>query len=323
MVYLNEGHIKELGFNWEENIETIKKSVECMINDDYAQPIKPYLRYKEKTNRIIAMPAFVGGEINKAGIKWISSFPQNIKNGLPRAHSVVILNDADTGVPSGILNSGSVSAIRTASVSGMITKHYLEAKNPKSVKVGIIGFGPIGQYHLDMCYSLLKDKCEEIRIFDLKGVNPELINNEELKAKIVVVDSWEEAYLDADIFMTCTVSKATYINKQPKPGSLHLNISLRDYKSETYEWFAKAIIVDNWEEICRENTDIENFHLEKGLQKEDTKSILDLVSENIFLTLEENQAVMFNPMGMAAFDIAISQNYVRRAMKNKVGIFLN
>ncbi|TCI85714.1 2,3-diaminopropionate biosynthesis protein SbnB [Tenacibaculum sp. M341] len=322
MVYLNESHIKELGFNWEENIATIQQSVECMVEEDYAQPIKPYLRYKEKTNRIIAMPAFVGGEINKAGIKWIASFPNNIKNGLPRAHSVVILNDADTGVPSGILNSGSVSAIRTASVSGMVMKHYLEAKKPRNVKVGIIGFGPIGQCHLDMCYTLLKDNCEEIKIFDLKGVNLEH-TSVEVRAKITLVDSWEEAYKNADVFMTCTVSKATYIDMEPKPGSLHLNVSLRDYKAETYEWFSKAMIVDNWEEICRENTDVENFHLEKGLQKEDTKSILDLVNSNIFSTIEESQAVMFNPMGMAAFDIAISENYVKRAIENKVGVFLN
>ena len=35
----------------------------------------------------------------------ISSFPANIKHGILRANSVVILNDAATGVPKAIINT--------------------------------------------------------------------------------------------------------------------------------------------------------------------------------------------------------------------------
>lgn len=45
------------------------------------------------------MPAFVGGEINASGIKWIASFPDNIHKGKKRANCVVILNSVQTGEP--------------------------------------------------------------------------------------------------------------------------------------------------------------------------------------------------------------------------------
>ena len=72
MIYLNEKDILKIGINWEETVDAIEKAVKCLNNKDYAQPVKPYLRYREPVNRIIAMPAFVGGDVDLAGIKWIA-----------------------------------------------------------------------------------------------------------------------------------------------------------------------------------------------------------------------------------------------------------
>jgi 2,3-diaminopropionate biosynthesis protein SbnB len=322
MIYLNEKNIRQIGIDWKESVEVIAYSVRCLADKDYAQPVKPYLRYRNLKNRIIAMPAFIGGKINMAGIKWIASFPDNIHNGVPRAHSVVILNDAETGIPRGVLNAMSVSAIRTASVSGLVIREFLNSRQLDSIKVGIVGLGPIGRYHLSMCATLLEGNSPQFYLYDLKGVGSMLFNTDP-GSQLTIVNSWEEAYCDADIFITCTVSKERYINQPPKPGSLHLNVSLRDYKTEVFEYFRDAIIVDDWEEICRENTDIENFHLGKGLQKEMAYSIQDVVIGNCLASFPEEQAIMFNPMGMAIFDIAIAEHYMKHARNKKIGLDLD
>jgi ornithine cyclodeaminase len=280
------------------------------VQKEYAQPVKPYLRYRDLKNRIIAMPAFVGGQINMSGIKWIASFPDNIKKGLPRAHCVVILNKVDTGEPIAILNSGLISAIRTASVSGFVVKKFLDNRDRQDITLGIVGFGPIGQHHLAMATAVLGDRCSKIILHDLNGVDRALLSNA-VSAKVEVVDSWHEAYEVADIFITCTVSKDRYIDRKPKPGSLHLNVSLRDYTPDVYPWFKDAMIVDDWEEICREDTDIERFHLEKSLREDDVWVINDLLKTDWISSVEHSQAVMFNPMGMAIFDIAIAQLFMR------------
>ncbi|WP_103071991.1 2,3-diaminopropionate biosynthesis protein SbnB [Aquimarina sediminis] len=322
MIYLNDKDIKKLNIDWNRNIQVIDQATRCIESNDMAQPIKPYLRYGNSKNRIIAMPAFVGGDINMSGIKWIASFPNNIQKGIPRAHSVIILNEAETGMPIGIVNSGSISAIRTASVSGLMIKKFMEERKLKKIKLGIVGFGPIGQCHLDMCTELLGDAIENVMLYDLNEVNTELINNQ-IKEKITIVKDWDQAYADADIFITCTVSKDRYIDKKPKAGSLHLNVSLRDYKTDIFPWFSKSIIVDDWEEVCRENTDIEMFHKTNGLQKKDVTLIQDVLTKDYLSTLTEDQPVMFNPMGMAVFDIAMATHYFQLAKEENEGVLLD
>jgi len=317
MLYLNEKDILQIGINWEETIDTIEKAVRCLNDKDYAQPVKPYLRYRDLTNRIIALPAFVGGEIDLAGIKWIASFPKNINNNIPRAHSVVVLNQSDTGEPLCIINTALLSIIRTSSVTGLMIRYFLKTRPRDSINVGIMGWGPIGQHHFKMCTEILKDKIANIYLYDLREINLDAIESP-YKDRIVVTPSWREAYRDADMFITCTVSKAAYVDEKPKAGSLQLNVSLRDYTVAMYD-YTKAIIVDDWEEVCREKTDIEMMHLEKGLQEADTKSIADVVCNNCMADYPEDEAVMFNPMGMAVFDIATAKHYLEKAKAMGVG----
>ena len=112
----------------------------------------------ETKNRIIAMPAFVGGKFNVSGIKWIASFPNNIDRGINRAHSVVILNNADTGEIISIINTALLSIIRTVSVSGLIMKYYDEARKLDKFNLGIIGWGLIGKYHFKLFTELYRDR---------------------------------------------------------------------------------------------------------------------------------------------------------------------
>lgn len=322
MIYLNENDIKKLDLNWHGNVDVIANATKCIKSRDMAQPVKPYLRYGDLKNRIIAMPAYVGGDIHKSGIKWIASFPDNIQKGMARAHSVIVLNEADTGLPVGILNSGSISAIRTASVSGLILREYISARKPASLKLGIVGFGPIGQYHLSMCREILGDIIEQVAIYDINGIRQEAVP-EDMCERVKSVTSWEEAYTDADVFITCTVASERYIDNKPKAGSLHLNVSLRDYKSDVYPYFSGGIVVDDWEEVCRENTDIEHFNKSNGLQEKDVYVIQDILAEGVLNKMPSDQPVMFNPMGMAVFDIAMSNHYMQLAMASQSGVVLD
>lgn len=321
MRYLSDKNIKAINLNWKQNVVVITNAVQCIKTKEIAQPVKPYLRYGNPKNRIIAMPAYIGGDIKKSGIKWIASFPSNIEKGMARAHSVIILNEAETGRPISVINSGSISAIRTASVSGFMIEKFLELnRKEKGIILGIIGFGPVGQYHLNMCAELLGAKLDKVLLYDVKGVSlnaiPDVIKN-----KVEEVNSWEEAYETADVFITCTVSKDRYIDKQPKEGSLHLNVSLRDYKTDVFDFFKNAMIVDDWKEVCRENTDIEAFHIVNGLQESGVKSIQDIL-DNHLASLPKEQPIMFNPMGMAVFDMAIANHYLTLSEKSQIGMFL-
>lgn len=319
MIYLNSEHLLDIGVNWPSLLDVIRDSIMALNNKKFSQPIKPYLRFGDPKNRIIAMPAFIGGAKPYAGIKWIASFPGNITKGLTRANSVTILNDTETGQPICLFNGALISSIRTASLTGLVISEFLKYKKPKQLAVGIIGFGPIGKMHLEMITALFGSSIGSVRIFDLKEIDIDSINGD--KSKIQIVSSWQECFTEADVILTCTVSDFRYIDLIPRKGSILLNVSLRDYLPEIRN-HVDVMLVDDWDEICRENTDIENMHNNQSLEKGDTISITQLFAENSFENISDDSVVMFNPMGMGVFDIAVAGHYYNLAKEKSVGISL-
>lgn len=317
MIYLSETLISNQPRNWCEITEEIEKVVYLVEKGDYVQPMKPYLRYRDMGNRIIAMPAYLGGKFDIAGIKWIASFPRNRFRELPRAHSITILNNAETGVPECIINSSLISAIRTAGVSGMMVTKLLEKRLWKGIIVGIIGFGVIGKMHLEMISYLFGHEIACIKVFDTSKVNVDEIEIS-LRDRLVICKTWNEAYCDSDIIFTCTVSDSRYIDKAPKKGSLQFNISLRDYVPHLRKYM-DVIVVDNWIEVCRENTDIERMHQEQNLQRMDVFELFELVAGNRVSEVKDKDTVMFNPMGMAVFDLSIGSYYCKLAKERNIG----
>ncbi|UQZ36162.1 2,3-diaminopropionate biosynthesis protein SbnB [Paenibacillus sp. PK3_47] len=317
MLYLNDHDITAIGVNWPALVDTMESAVRILDSGDFAQPVKPYLRYNHPLNRMIAMPAYVGGKVKAAGIKWIASFPGNIQAGLPRAHSLTVLNDPETGQPSAILNSAIPSIVRTSSISGLMLRHYIQARQPENIHLGIIGWGPVGQYHVQMAAALYGDKIERIRIFDIKGADLSKVPPPYAE-RAEVAESWEEVYQQSNVFITCTVSAERYIDVPPAPGSLLLHVSLRDYQPEALAAL-KAIIVDDWNEVCRENTDIERLHLEQGLSRDGVRLITDVVCRSCLADFPAEEPVLFSPMGMAVFDIATGVYYVNEARMRGIG----
>lgn len=320
MIYLHDDHIREIGIDWTKLTDIIKDVVAIKDKGDCVHPLKPYLRFREQANRIIAMPAFVGGNINMSGIKWIASFPNNSRLGLPRAHNTIILNKPNTGEPLAFIHSGLLNGLRTAAVSGVMLSQYTATRQPTDLRLSIMGWGPIGRLHLDMCIALFGERIRQVSVYDLKGVNPSTIPAA-VQGITDIASDWRSGYRSANVIATCTVSAQRYIDEVPPKGALLLNISLRDYKPESVAK-VKAIIVDDWQEVCRENTDIEQLHLLYDLQESDVLTLADIMLRNRLAESAEEESIYFNPMGLGVFDIALAGYYWKEAVQLNKGVRL-
>jgi ornithine cyclodeaminase len=319
MLHLGEADVRALGVDWAAARALVAGTVRCVARGATAQPLKPYLLYGDPQNRIIAMPAWVGGEVAAAGIKWIASFPGNLARGLPRAHSVTILNDPATGVPVCVVTTALVSVVRTAAVSAFVLERFRAAHDRGRARVGIVGWGPIGRMHARMCAAVLGPDLAALRVYDLHGVAPATIP-EELAGDLEVCASWRDVYRRSDVVVTATVAEARYVDGPPAPGALLLDVSLRDYHPAIADHVG-AIVVDDWDDVCREDTDIERLHRERGLERADTWSFTDLLCGCLAATPPE-APVLVCPMGMGVFDVAIAADYFRRASAAGIGTAL-
>lgn len=321
MIYLNNEHILRIGIDWFLLTGRIESTLRMMDTPEIVQPLKPYLRFRNPGNRIIAMPSFVGGDTEISGIKWIASFPGNVALGKPRAHSTIVLNDPADGVPVAIIGGGVLSELRTAAVSAVMLRQYFALERRSSYKVGIIGWGPIGRRHMEMLLALYGDRLDGVRLFDLKGIDSSTLDSR-LQAMTNIASDWQEVYRNSDIVFTCTSSATRYIDEPPPPGSLLMNISLREYLPESLHAL-KAIVVDNWQEVCRENTDIELLHTTTGLTEADTVTLRDVEYGGALKAVAASEPIFFSPMGMAAFDMTLAAYYWREAERFGIGVRLD
>ncbi len=99
-----------------------------------------------------AMPAALRDatepERDLLGIKWVAGFPENRARGIAAIHAVVVLSDAATGLPRAILDGTSITAERTAAVSGVALARFGPVDLGRSPRVAIIGAGVQGHSHL-------------------------------------------------------------------------------------------------------------------------------------------------------------------------------
>ena len=117
--YLSRSDIAGLGGDRSDlYMEAVEAGFRPHAAGDFVQPLKPYLRSPRTdhiADRIIAMPAWIGGAQPMAGLKWIGSKHDNPSaRGLPRASAVIVLNDPETNYPIAVMEAGLISAMRTA-----------------------------------------------------------------------------------------------------------------------------------------------------------------------------------------------------------------
>ena len=159
--------------------------------------------------RFMAMPAYLGGEFDMAGMKWYGSNVENKKKGLPRSILMLTLNDKDTGAPLAYMSANILSAYRTGAVPGVGFKHF--AREDARV-VGIIGPGVMSKTAFAAAMAV-RPSIDTVKIKGSSMTSPsaksfaEFVRAEYPQVtNISIVETEEEAVRDADIVEIATSS---------------------------------------------------------------------------------------------------------------------
>jgi len=108
-------------------------------------PPKPGIHPGGGDNFIHAMPAYIPA-LKSAGVKWVSGFPDNQERGLPYITGLLILNDAETGLPISVMDCVWITAMRTGAATAVAAKYLAR---PESSVVGILGCGVQGRSNVE------------------------------------------------------------------------------------------------------------------------------------------------------------------------------
>ena len=313
----------------------------CMIMfpDD---PQFPGMPKNADDRRFMAMPAYLGGSYQMAGMKWYGSNVENKKVGLPRSILMMVRNDKDTGAPLALMSANLVSAYRAGGIPGVGAK-YLARKDSRVVS--IIGPGVMGKTSLAAFVSV----CPNLDTVKIKGRSQRSLDaftrfiREELPQikNIEICDSVEEAVKDSDIISFTTtvrddVSSFPYINGDwIKKGAL---ISMPSAARFDDDFLAGCkLVVDNsklyeaWEEeypyptypqvqiIGTKFTDLKH---DGKIEAEDIIDITDIIEKRHPGRTSDDEIIVYSVGGMPVEDIAWGGTVYRNAVKLGIGIKL-
>ena len=223
----------------------------CMVRFPAESPFPNMPKNVGEDRRFMAMPAYIGGPFDLAGMKWYGSNMENKKVGLPRSILMVMLNDKTTGAPLCLMSANLLSAYRTGAIPGVGSKYLA----PKGAKVcGIYGPGVMGKTGLDAFAAT----CPELDTVKIKGRGQKSIDSLIAYAKekypqfktIQVVDSVEELVRGSDVMTFAATSgedPSTYAmvkGEWVKPGALIVGPSAFNMEEDFLKERCK-LVVDN------------------------------------------------------------------------------
>jgi 2,3-diaminopropionate biosynthesis protein SbnB len=303
-----------------EIINIIKNTYIVHSNGDSSLPHSTFLRFpNDSKNRIIGLPAFIGGKNKATGIKWVASFPDNINHNLNRASATIILNSIKTGFPYSILEASTISAKRTAASAALAAKTILKSKNEENF--GIIGCGLIN-FEIVKFIKVLFSNIQHFYLYDIDVKRSEQFSNQLLnlgKYKIDICPSADSVFTKSKLISLATTASSPYITNQDcfLPDSLVLNISLRDLSPEIIK--NSDNIVDDFDHVNRENTSI-FLASQKFSNSKFVRGNIGKLLQNKLPKKRKNVPTIYSPFGLGILDIALAEYVYKIAKKNKKGI---
>jgi 2,3-diaminopropionate biosynthesis protein SbnB len=324
MLILGAGEVRAVLDSAEQDVlAAVRTAYQLHALGRTAVPHSVFLRFPaDDRNRIIALPAYLGGEPPVAGVKWVSSFPGNVAQGLDRASAAIILNSMRTGAPEAFVEASAISARRTAA-SAALAAAALSARTPDTA-VSLLGCGLINFEVLAYLRAALP-ALATVTLYDLSTERAESFAAKASakwpELEIDVAQRAEDALAAHKLVGLATTATVPHLGTEYcRPGTLVLHLSLRDLTAESV--LSSVNIVDDADHVCRASTSLHLAEQKTGSRDFITSSLGEILVSGTPYVRDEDDLTVFSPFGLGCLDLAVADLVRREALSRGLGTSL-
>ncbi|HWM06788.1 MAG TPA: 2,3-diaminopropionate biosynthesis protein SbnB [Actinophytocola sp.] len=295
-----------------ELIDAVGQAYRLHQRGETALPHSVFLRFPDDDrNRIIGLPAYLGGGRPLAGMKWIASFPGNVAAGIERASAVIILNDMATGRPVALLEASTISARRTAG-SAALASTVLSGPEPVT-GVTVVGCGLINAETLRLL-RVLHPGLRRLTVFDLDADRAEAFAARSGLDAVVAPDLDHALAANPLVSMATTASAPHTDLSACAPGTLVLHLSLRDVTVDAI--LAAHNVVDDVDHVSRAATSVHLTEQRVGGRGFIGAELGALLLDGPDHPRPTDRVTVFSPFGLGVLDLAVAELVLRVARES-------
>lgn len=252
---------------------------------------------------LLLMPAF--GEPG-VGVKLVTLTGSNAERGLPFIHAAYVLFDAESQAPRGMLDGGALTALRTAAVSGLATRHLARADSSRLV---IYGAGVQARSHLDAMRAVRP--VEEVVVVSRGRARAEALVATAAGAGLRASVGEPGAERGADVVCTCTTSSTPVVAGASLSPGVHVN-AVGAYATSMRELDAEAVrrarvVVETREAAIAEAGDLVLAIAEGAVGPDPIVADLAEVVRGAVVRTSDDDITVFKSVGVAFEDLIVAR----------------
>jgi alanine dehydrogenase len=305
-------------------IELMEGALASLARGEVLLPLRPVLKIPDSQNVFALMPAY-SRPLNAIGTKLISVYPGNHGTELDSHQGVVLLLDAATGSPLALMDAISITAIRTAAVSGVATK-LLARRDARTL--ALLGSGTQARTHLDAMLAVRPFK--HVRVWSRDTSHARAFAKEAARRHVVditVSETAEVAVLDADVICTVTASRDPVLFGEWIADGAHVN-AVGASLATTRELDSAAVrrarvFVDRRESAMNEAGDL-IIPMKEGAITENhiVAEIGELLAGKATIRRDDRDVTLFKSLGLAIEDLACASWLHEQAKREGAGAWV-
>jgi ornithine cyclodeaminase/alanine dehydrogenase-like protein (mu-crystallin family) len=263
-------------------------------------------RVEMPAGTLLLMPAV--GEAG-VGVKLVSLTPANPDRSLPFIHASYVLFDAETQAPEAVLDGSALTALRTAAVSGLATRHLSRQDAHRLV---VFGAGVQAASHLEaMC---VVRPVTELVVVSRSRSRAQALVEEGLGRGLAARLGESDAVGDADLICTCTTAEEPLFDGSLLPPGAHVN-AVGSYRPETRELDTRTVrrgrvVVETREVALAEAGDLLIPIGEGAIEAADIVADLAELARGATVRRSPDDVTVFKSVGMAFEDLVVARTVV-------------